>query len=115
MSVSEVKKVYRFSLIVMIYITFYPIKMCEPCILKQKAYLNRPDVTTSSTPFSSETEHFSFCIFRHFFNKEGEFNNLTAAAYHKPTHILVTGFASGIFHLHELPEFNLIHSLRWLL
>ncbi|XP_023282855.1 periodic tryptophan protein 2 homolog [Seriola lalandi dorsalis] len=48
---------------------------------------------------------------KHFFNKEGDFNNLTAAAYHKPTHILVTGFASGIFHLHELPEFNLIHSL----
>uniref|UniRef100_A0A1A7YT44 PWP2 periodic tryptophan protein homolog n=1 Tax=Iconisemion striatum TaxID=60296 RepID=A0A1A7YT44_9TELE len=48
---------------------------------------------------------------KHFFNKEGDFNNLTAASYHKPTHILVTGFASGIFHLHELPEFNLIHSL----
>ncbi|KAK6325552.1 hypothetical protein J4Q44_G00048940 [Coregonus suidteri] len=48
---------------------------------------------------------------KHFFNKEGDFNNLTAAAFHKPTHILVTGFASGIFHLHELPEFNLIHSL----
>ncbi|KAM9767046.1 PWP2 small subunit processome component [Menidia menidia] len=48
---------------------------------------------------------------KHFFNKEGDFNNLTAAAYHKPTHILVTGFASGVFHLHELPEFNLIHSL----
>ncbi|KAM8904797.1 PWP2 small subunit processome component [Spinachia spinachia] len=50
-------------------------------------------------------------ISKHFFNKEGDFNNLTAAAYHKPTCILVTGFASGIFHLHELPEFNLIHSL----
>uniref|UniRef100_A0A665SX53 Small-subunit processome Utp12 domain-containing protein n=1 Tax=Echeneis naucrates TaxID=173247 RepID=A0A665SX53_ECHNA len=36
---------------------------------------------------------------------------ISAAAYHKPSHILVTGFASGIFHLHELPEFNLIHSL----
>ncbi|KAM5281204.1 periodic tryptophan protein 2 homolog [Ctenodactylus gundi] len=48
---------------------------------------------------------------RYFFNKEGDFNNLTAAAYHKKTHLLVTGFASGIFHLHELPEFNLIHSL----
>ncbi|MED6249475.1 U3 snoRNP protein [Ataeniobius toweri] len=48
---------------------------------------------------------------KHFFNKEAEFNNLTTAAYHKPTHILVTGFASGMFHLHELPEFNLIHSL----
>ncbi|KAM9695578.1 periodic tryptophan protein 2 homolog isoform 3-T3 [Trichechus inunguis] len=48
---------------------------------------------------------------RYFFNKEGDFNNLTAAAYHKKTHLLVTGFASGTFHLHELPEFNLIHSL----
>ncbi|XP_056157267.1 PWP2 small subunit processome component [Lampris incognitus] len=48
---------------------------------------------------------------KHFFNKEGDFNNLTAAAFHKQTHILVTGFASGIFHLHELPEFSLIHSL----
>lgn len=50
--------------------------------------------------------------FRYFFNKEGDFNKLTAAAYHKTTHLLVTGFASGVFHLHELPEFNLIHSLR---
>ncbi|XP_064135601.1 periodic tryptophan protein 2 homolog isoform X2 [Loxodonta africana] len=48
---------------------------------------------------------------KYFFNKEGDFNNLTAAAYHKKTHLLVTGFASGTFHLHELPEFNLIHSL----
>ncbi|XP_030635954.1 PWP2 small subunit processome component [Chanos chanos] len=48
---------------------------------------------------------------KHFFNKEGDFNKLTAAAFHKNTHILVTGFASGVFHLHELPDFNLIHSL----
>ncbi|XP_056110253.1 PWP2 small subunit processome component isoform X3 [Rhinichthys klamathensis goyatoka] len=48
---------------------------------------------------------------KHYFNKEGDFNNLTAAAFHKKTHILVTGFASGAFHLHELPEFDLIHSL----
>ncbi|XP_011374679.1 periodic tryptophan protein 2 homolog [Pteropus vampyrus] len=33
---------------------------------------------------------------KYFFNKEGDFNNLTAAAYHKKTHLLVTGFASGI-------------------
>ncbi|KAI4882063.1 hypothetical protein NFI96_028322 [Prochilodus magdalenae] len=48
---------------------------------------------------------------KHFFNKEGDFNNLTAAAFHKSTRILVTGFASGAFHLHELPDFDLIHSL----
>ncbi|TRY95282.1 hypothetical protein DNTS_006739 [Danionella cerebrum] len=48
---------------------------------------------------------------KYFFNKEGDFNKLTAAAFHKQTHILVTGFASGAFHLHELPDFDLIHSL----
>ncbi|XP_030059627.1 periodic tryptophan protein 2 homolog [Microcaecilia unicolor] len=48
---------------------------------------------------------------KYFFNKEGDFNNVTAVAYHKKIHLLVTGFASGIFHLHELPDFNLIHSL----
>eukprot|EP00058_Branchiostoma_floridae_P012668 XP_002598156.1 hypothetical protein BRAFLDRAFT_123300 [Branchiostoma floridae] len=48
---------------------------------------------------------------RHYFNKEGDFNTLTSCDYHKRTHFLVTGFASGIFHLHELPDFNLIHSL----
>ncbi|XP_078089197.1 PWP2 small subunit processome component isoform X2 [Mustelus asterias] len=50
-------------------------------------------------------------VAKHFFNKEKDFNDLTAAAFHKKTHLLVTGFASGIFHLHELPEINLIHSL----
>lgn len=48
---------------------------------------------------------------KQFFNKEGDFNNLTAATFHKKTHLLVTGFASGIFHLHEMPDFILIHSL----
>uniref|UniRef100_A0A8C1ZGC9 PWP2 small subunit processome component n=1 Tax=Cyprinus carpio TaxID=7962 RepID=A0A8C1ZGC9_CYPCA len=48
---------------------------------------------------------------KHYFNKEGDFNKLTSAAFHKKTRILVTGFASGAFHLHELPEFDLIHSL----
>ncbi|KAJ8297862.1 hypothetical protein KUTeg_024393 [Tegillarca granosa] len=36
---------------------------------------------------------------------------LTSTAYHKSTHILVTGFEDGAFFLHEMPDFNLIHSL----
>ncbi|XP_012586613.1 PREDICTED: periodic tryptophan protein 2 homolog [Condylura cristata] len=48
---------------------------------------------------------------KHFLNKEGDFTGLTAAAYHRGSHLLVTGFASGVFHLHELPDFSLIHSL----
>jgi periodic tryptophan protein 2 len=38
---------------------------------------------------------------------------LTAAAYHKDTHVLVTGFSNGAFFLHEMPDVNLIHSLRY--
>ncbi|XP_072280204.1 periodic tryptophan protein 2 homolog, partial [Pyxicephalus adspersus] len=49
---------------------------------------------------------------RHYFNKEADFTALTAAAFHKKLHLLVTGFSSGTFHIHELPEINLIHSLR---
>nr|CAD7461075.1 unnamed protein product [Timema tahoe] len=38
--------------------------------------------------------------------------HLTCAAYHKDTHLLVTGFTNGAFFLHELPDVNLVHSLR---
>uniref|UniRef100_A0A8C8AQ47 Periodic tryptophan protein 2 homolog n=1 Tax=Otus sunia TaxID=257818 RepID=A0A8C8AQ47_9STRI len=71
------------------------------------------EVHGKTNPNEKETRHkvkYSR-VAKYFFNKEGDFNNLTSAAYHKKTHLLVTGFASGIFHLHELPEFNLIHSL----
>ncbi|KAI4458257.1 wd40 repeat protein [Holotrichia oblita] len=36
---------------------------------------------------------------------------LTSASYHKTTKVLVTGFSSGAFFIHEMPECNLIHSL----
>ncbi|XP_045763111.1 periodic tryptophan protein 2 homolog [Maniola jurtina] len=36
---------------------------------------------------------------------------VSAAAYHKSTKILVTGFSTGIFFLHEMPDVNLIHTL----
>ncbi|XP_065167128.1 periodic tryptophan protein 2 homolog isoform X2 [Atheta coriaria] len=36
---------------------------------------------------------------------------LSAAAYHKQSKILITGFSTGAFYIHELPEVNLIHSL----
>ncbi|CAH0629125.1 unnamed protein product [Chrysodeixis includens] len=36
---------------------------------------------------------------------------LTSAQYHKDTKMLVTGFSTGIFFLHEMPDVNLIHTL----
>ncbi|CAG5124103.1 unnamed protein product, partial [Candidula unifasciata] len=43
--------------------------------------------------------------------KDSGFAELTCAAFHKKTHLLVSGFSDGTFFLHEMPEFNMIHSL----
>jgi len=67
-------------------------------------------VTENQMEEAEEKIHYKR-VAKHFFNKEGDFNNVTCVAFHKKSHILVTGFASGAFYLHELPDFNLIHSL----
>lgn len=36
---------------------------------------------------------------------------LLSASYHQGNHLLVTGFSNGSFLLHEMPDYNLIHSL----
>lgn len=38
--------------------------------------------------------------------------NVSACTFHSPTNLLVTAFTNGVFLLHEMPSFNLIHSLR---
>jgi periodic tryptophan protein 2 len=37
---------------------------------------------------------------------------VTCAAFHAKSNLLVTGFSSGIFTIHELPEFTEIQALR---
>lgn len=34
------------------------------------------------------------------------------ATYHPSSDLLVVGFSSGLFGLYELPDFNMIHTLR---
>lgn len=46
---------------------------------------------------------------RHYFHQNQV--ALTCAAYHPSSNLLVTGFSSGIFTLHVLPDFSLIHTL----
>ncbi|KAK9810682.1 hypothetical protein WJX73_010596 [Symbiochloris irregularis] len=46
---------------------------------------------------------------RHFFNQRGA--SLTSAALHQGTCLLVTGFSNGLFQLHQLPDFNNLHTL----
>ena len=48
------------------------------------------------------------------FHQEGG-AEVSCAAYHGPTHLLVVGFTSGLFTFHEMPDFNLIHSLRYVI
>ena len=41
-------------------------------------------------------------------------NNAKAkcAAYYAESNLLVAGFSNGLFGLYELPDFNMIHTLR---
>ncbi|XP_076275558.1 periodic tryptophan protein 2 homolog [Rhynchophorus ferrugineus] len=55
-------------------------------------------------------------IARHYLADEVKKNQkgavLTATAYHKASKILITGYSTGDFYIHEAPEMNLIHSLN---
>ena len=46
---------------------------------------------------------------KHFFMQANA--NLTCAAYHADSNLLVAGFSNGTFGLYELPDFNQIHNL----
>ena len=48
---------------------------------------------------------------RHLFQQDHA--RVTCATMHKPSHLLIVGFNSGVFTLHEMPDFNPIHTLRW--
>lgn len=43
--------------------------------------------------------------------KENHTAHVTSTKFHKETKLLVTGFSTGIFYLHEMPDVNLIHTL----
>lgn len=38
---------------------------------------------------------------------------VNCAAFHAPSNLLVVGFSNGLFGLYDLPEFNMIHRLRY--
>lgn len=40
---------------------------------------------------------------------------VTCAAFHASSNILVVGFSNGLFGLYDLPDFNMIHMLRYVL
>jgi len=38
--------------------------------------------------------------------------NLTCAAFHAPSNLMVAGFSNGLFTIHELPDFSELQTLR---
>ena len=57
----------------------------------------------------------TFCLTcRHYYNQDSS-AQLTTTAFHKSSHLLIAGFSTGLFTLHEVPDFILIHTLRYVL
>ena len=48
---------------------------------------------------------------KHYFNQNAA--KVTCVSFHAPSNLLVVGFNSGIFGIWELPDFNNIHTLRF--
>ncbi|CAH1131380.1 unnamed protein product [Ceutorhynchus assimilis] len=73
------------------------------------------DIHINETENKEASKLFYKRIARHYLADEARKDQkeavLTSAAYHKASKILVTGFSSGAFFIHEAPEMNLIHSL----
>ena len=49
-------------------------------------------------------------IDRHFFMQNNA--KITCATFHSSSGLLVVGFSNGLFGLYELPDFNMLHTLR---
>lgn len=47
---------------------------------------------------------------RHYFLQNN--SHVTCAAFHTASSLVVVGFSNGIFALYDLPDFNMLHSLR---
>lgn len=69
-------------------------------------YASPPDVDPEMV---SEDEQRWRITDRHYFFQDQA--NLTTAAFHARSNLLVTGFSNGLFMLHELPDFSEIHKL----
>ena len=50
---------------------------------------------------------------RHFFMQSNA--KAKCATYHAASNLFVVGFSNGLFGLYELPAFNMIHTLRWII
>lgn len=70
----------------------------------------RPPPDTDPDAVTADDERWRI-IDRHYFYQSQDHANLTTAAYHATSNILVSGFSNGLFMIHELPSFSEIHKL----
>lgn len=76
--------------------------------LFQWAYVRKPGTEEQSDEAADMRWRI---IQRHYFMQTNA--RVTCAAFHATLNLLVVGFSSGIFGLYEMPEFNQIHTLRY--
>lgn len=74
-------------------------------------YSPRPDVSGDVDTREDDEGHLQWRIVeRHYFMQNNA--KVKCAAYHAEPNLLVAGFSNGLFGLYELPDFNMIHTLR---
>ena len=72
-------------------------------------FVGRPLEEKEDEILEDETDQRWRVTARHFFQQDHA--NLTCATFHAASNLLVSGFSNGVFTLHDLPSFSLIHTL----
>ncbi|CAI4230503.1 unnamed protein product [Auanema sp. JU1783] len=68
------------------------------------------DMETTTRLYFEKTK--SFSVYESSGNSQKEPIHVSAAKFHAKSNLLVTAFSNGVFVLHEIPTFALIHNLR---
>lgn len=86
----------------------------KDCALFRWEYMAKPKATDDDDDedISSDEDMRWRIAQKHFFTPD-DHSNVTCAAFHADSKLLVVGFANGTFSLYELPEATLIHNLRY--
>ncbi|XP_050305547.1 periodic tryptophan protein 2 homolog [Anthonomus grandis grandis] len=90
-------------------------KSLEKSQAETEEALKKMDINDIETGSKEPNKLFYKRVAKHYLSDEVRKDQkdaiLTSAAYNKASKILVTGFSSGAFVIHEAPDMNLIHSL----
>ena len=72
-------------------------------------FVGKPLQETGNGVIEDETDQRWRVTARHYFLQNNA--DLTCATFHPSSNLLVSGFSNGVFTLHDLPSFSLIHTL----